>query len=51
MIEDWMRALPTFVFTICNFLVLDPGLSPAPTKATRLVQNSISTIEHALSSE
>lgn len=40
----------TFVFTICNLRVLEPGRSPAPTKATNDVQKSISTMEVAPSS-
>lgn len=37
----------TFVFTICRRRVLELGRSPAPTRATSEVQNSISTIDVA----
>jgi hypothetical protein len=40
----------TFVFTICNRRGDADGLSPAPTTATRDVQNNISTIDVAPSS-
>lgn len=42
-----MMAPPTLVLTIWSRRVLEAGRSPAPTKATSEVQNSISTIEVA----
>ena len=46
-IDVCKRKSRTFVLTICSRLVLELGLSPAPTSATSEVQNSISTIEVA----